>query len=97
MAAVKRPEEQKLVLAGLAKVKTIEALKFAASYLGQPAVQTEAIQAVASIACPGANREPGLVGKEVQSILAKALEIAPDGQVKQRIRRYLASDKFPRN
>ena len=97
MAAVKRPEEQKLVLAGLANIRTIEALKFAASYLSQSAVQTEAIQAVAKIACPASNRETGLVGKEVQSILAKALELAPDGQVKQRIRRYLNSDTFPRN
>jgi len=74
MDLAKRPDEKRLVLAGLGKVKRIEALKLAATCLDDKALAREACVAVVNIAkaVGGADKEA------TKAALAKVLKISKD-------------------
>lgn len=79
MSVARRPEEKKLVLAGLGEVKHLDALKMLSSYLSDPALQGEAAAAIAKIArvVSGAGRD------EAMSALQKILQVCRDERVRK--------------
>jgi HEAT repeat protein len=74
MAAARRPDDKKLVLAGLAEVKDIGALKLVEPCLDEPATKNEAASAATKIA-----RAVG--GDQTLPILKKVLAVAQDNNV----------------
>jgi len=83
LAAAKRPEEKRLVLAGLAGVRSIESLKVVAPFLDDAALQGEAAAAAVRIACPQDRSDKGLQGGEVAAALQKVVEVAKDANVRK--------------
>lgn len=90
MAAAKRPEEQRLVLGGLAEVRTLPALQFVAGYLDTADVKAEAALAVVKIVCPRDKDDRGLVAAEVAEPLKKAGVLIEDAEMKKQIEAHLA-------
>ena len=86
-----RPEEKKAVLAGLAGVKTLEALALAAPCLMNEALKTEAALAVALIACPQTASDSGLRGPEAIAALQKAASLTGLAEQRRRIDEYLST------
>jgi len=95
MAAAERPDEKKLVLAGLAaNVRTVKSLKLAGSCLEDELLRAEAVLAAAAIACPENRRRRGLQGRGVVEVLEKVLVVCEDDEVRERVERYL--DTIPK-
>ncbi|HNY27315.1 MAG TPA: DUF1080 domain-containing protein [Candidatus Sumerlaeota bacterium] len=71
--AAKRPDEKKLAIGQLAKVRTVESLQLVTKSLDDAAFQAEAAAAVIQIVCP-AEGEP-LKGDEALKALQKAVKL----------------------
>jgi len=100
LAAAKRPEEKKLILAGVAGVRTLDALKAVLPYLGEGELdegplQAEAAAAVVSIVCPPDDQATGLRGTEAVAALKRAIAAAKDPSVRKRAQAYLDSMPKP--
>lgn len=81
-----RPEERKLVLAGLASTGSALALRLIEPMLDEPAVSAEAVAATVRIA-----REAGMTNPvESAAALLKALTVAKEGAVREEIAGLLA-------
>ncbi len=91
MSAARLPDDRKAVLAGLAGVKDVNALKFAASYLDDKDVAAEAALAAVSIVAPAKDGEKGLVGHDVEQILKKVIAVAKDTGIQDQAKKYLTS------
>jgi HEAT repeat protein len=90
MAAARRPEEKKLVLAGLAaQVRTVEALELVGACLEDEALQAEAVLAAVEIACPHYGRAQGLQGDEVTTTLKKVLTVTEEVAARERVQECL--------
>ena len=89
LSAARRPDEKKLLLAGLAEVRTIESLQVVAQYLDDEALRAEAALAAAKIACPQRRRDRGLRGPEVTAVLEKALEFIETDEWRQQVERHI--------
>jgi len=89
IAAARRPEEKKLVLASLATQRTIESLGVAATCLDDDALRAEAALTVVKIACPRNANDKGLVGRETAVVLKKALGVVSDRKIRTRILEHL--------
>ena len=89
LAAARRPEEKRLVLAGLPSVRTLESLKLAAGSLGEAPLQAEAAVAVIKIACPQDRSDKGLRGDEVAEALEKAIAITRDAHLRKQAASHL--------
>ncbi|MET6996537.1 DUF1080 domain-containing protein [Chitinophaga defluvii] len=89
MEVAKTPAQQKAIMKGVQKCKTLPALIFAGSYLDQPAVQQEAAAAVMNIALSN----KAFTGTTVRSLLEKTIQVLK-GQdsdyQKESIRKHLA-------
>ncbi len=86
MALAKRPEDKKLVLAGLAKVAHSDALALAESCMNDPAIRAEATLAVLGIA-------RAVMGSAPDAAKAAATQLAEagDANVKKQARQILAN------
>jgi HEAT repeat protein len=97
LAAAKRPEEKKLVLAALATERTAESLDLAASLLNDEALKSEAALAVIKIAAPLERGQKGLTGPKVVEALTAAIPLCPDAAAKSGAEKYLASMQRKQN
>ncbi len=99
MAAAKRPDEKRLVLAALGKIRSIESLELAATCLDDPALAKETCEAVVKIACPVVRRrrieKPGLVGKSVRDVLLRALKASRVSRVRKALIQHLENMPVP--
>ena len=86
-----RPDEKKAVLAGLAGVKTTEAVKLVAVCLEDESLRNEAAVALSLIACPQKETDPGLRGPEVIGALERAAARSGSAEVRKRIEDYLST------
>jgi len=86
MALAKRPEDKKLVLAGLAKVAHSDALALAESCMNDPAVRAEATLAVLGIARAVMGSAPGAA-----KAAATKLAAMKDSGIKKQARQILAN------
>jgi len=83
MAAARRPEEKRLVLAGLSGVGGREALAAVAAHLGDATLGAEAAIAVVKIArTPGPDGQP-LLGADVVAALKKVVATAKDANTRK--------------
>ena len=94
MAAAKRPDDQRLVLAGLGDVHTVEALNVVAAFLGdsdldENPLQGEAAAAAVKIACPVSRGAKGLRGTDVVAVLKRAIAVTKDAAIRKRAQDYL--------
>ena len=94
MAAARRAAEKKLILSELAKQRSINALKFTATFLNDKSLQDEAVLAAVKISCP-AKRYAGLSGPGVAAILREVIRISNDAASRERARKHLASMPKP--
>lgn len=94
MALAERPEEKNLVLAGLAKVRTIESLRIVSTYLDNDNLRIEAALAAVNIACPQ-KKDKGLNGAEVATLLKKAIGAVEDQQLRENAQEYLNTIPIP--
>ena len=76
MKAAPGAPEKKLVLGGLASVRTVEAMALAMKYVDDPALREEAAMAAVKIACPTGRRQKLLKGDDVKKNLKKILEVS---------------------
>ena len=86
-----RLDEQKVVLAGLAGVRTHESLKLAAAYLTAKSLTNEAAMAVSKIACPQNGQDNGLRGADVIAALKQAAPSIGDAGERRKVEDYLAT------
>jgi HEAT repeat protein len=89
LALAKRPDEKRLVLAGLGTVRTLEALQLIAPCLDDKELQAEAGATAAKIACPGEQGYKGLAGAEVAAVLQKVLEVTTDANIRKQVEPHL--------
>ena len=82
-------EEKKIVLSGLANVKTAESLKLTASFLGSIDLKDAAARAAFRIASPQRGEKIGLTGAEVIMVLKKAAGLMEDAYEEERLDRYI--------
>ena len=86
-----RLDEQKVVLAGLAGVRTHESLKLATVYLVEKSLTNEAAMAVSKIACPQNGQDNGLRGADVMAALKQAALAIGDAGERKKVEDYLAT------
>jgi len=91
LATARRPDEKRLVLAGLSAVRTVESLRVVATCLDDEALRAEAAAAAVQIALPQKEQEEPLQGREVVEILKKVREVAPDEALRQQVADHLDS------
>ena len=87
------PERKNEVLRETGKLKTYQALYFAASYLDDPATSAVAAKASMNIALPAANSKAGMYGNLVKQILTRVtvkLEGQESEYEKEMVNKYLA-------
>lgn len=82
---------RKGVFEGLADVQSLDALKLAAPYLDDAALQADAAATAARIALPKKKEEAGLKGPEVAAILQKAAPLIGDAEIKQRVEAHVVA------
>lgn len=95
MGLAKRPDEKKMVLAGLGKVRSVDALKFVAPYLDDAALQREAAAAAAKMACPKDKKDKGLCGATAKEVLTKVVAVCKDDKVRKQVQQHLDSMPIP--
>ena len=89
IAAAKRPEEKKLVLASLATQRTLESLEVAATCLDDAALRAEAALTIVRIACPLDANDRGMGGREAAVALKKALGAVDSPEMRTRMLQHL--------
>ncbi len=78
-------EEKRVVLSGLANVKTIESLRLVVPFMKDADLQAAAASAAARIASPQPGADKGLFGDEVISALKKAADIIQNRYERERV------------
>ncbi|MDQ1257551.1 MAG: hypothetical protein QG656_2157, partial [Candidatus Hydrogenedentes bacterium] len=91
LLAAPAPDDRKPVLAGLAAIRTVEALNAVAPSLDEEALRAEAVQAIVKITCPADGENKGLRGPEVAAVLKRAAQAATDEALRKQIEDHLAS------
>ncbi len=89
-SAAERPEEKRLVLSGLAGIKTVESLEVAGSFLDDVDLRNEAALTAGTIAMPQNENEAGLCGDAVETVLKRALESIDNADTRRQVQEYLA-------
>jgi HEAT repeat protein len=89
-AAVKEPDDKKLVLGGLSGVRHADAAALAATCLSDDAIKEEAAAAVIRIVCPANPGEQGLRGPAVVEALEKTAKASVTPAFRKRAEDYLA-------
>ncbi|MBI3920704.1 MAG: DUF1080 domain-containing protein [Armatimonadetes bacterium] len=95
LTTAKRPEEKKLILAGLSNARSIEALKLVAGRLDDQALAQDASAAAMKIVLPQKEKEEPLRGPEVVEALKKVVAIATNAEVRNQASEYLNSMPKP--
>jgi hypothetical protein len=90
MTAAKRPEDKKLVLGGLGKLKAIEALRLAAPLMADDGLKEEAATAATQIA----KAMPSPLPAEVKPMLEKAAQVTTNNRTRKDAQDLLA--KMPK-
>jgi len=91
LRAVERPDEKKLIIAGLGSVRSIESLRLVAGYLGDEALKSEAAMAAVKIACGQRRGDKGLSQYESVVILRRALPAVSDARLRQQAEKHIKS------
>ncbi len=91
LAAAERPEEKRRVLSGLAKLRTLSALKVAGKCLDDESLQEDAALAAVNIACPVDAKGEGLSGAEVVAVLKRAVKFIDHEDILKRANEHLDS------
>jgi HEAT repeat protein len=89
LAIPSEPAEKKLVLAGLARVKTQDSLRLVAAYLDDPDLNKEAAGAAVRIALPSPGQDDGLGGIEVIRIMRNASCLVEEENLRTQIDDYV--------
>jgi HEAT repeat protein len=82
-----RPDEKRLVLAGLADVPGADALKMAEAYLDEPALKREAFLAYERIAESLVRSQPAVAKEALQRVQAQASDAGPRNRAKRALDR----------
>jgi HEAT repeat protein len=91
LAIPSEPAEKKLVLAGLARVKTLDSFRLVAANLDDPNLNKEAARAAASIALPSPGHDDGLGSVEVIRALRNASCLIQDENLRKQVDDYIAA------
>jgi HEAT repeat protein len=89
MKAARRVSEKKLVLGGLADIRTVEAMDLAMEYVGDDELREEAAMAAVRIACPVRRRQRLLKGPNVRKNLEKILAVAKNKWTRDTAGKYV--------
>jgi HEAT repeat protein len=89
--AADKPAEKKMVLAGLGKVRSLEALKLVGRCLDDRALAEEAAAAAVNIACPAKGREKPLRGPVVTEVLQKVVKVSRNQDVVRKAAAHLGT------
>ena len=87
--AAVEPEDKKVILSGLSRIKSKQSLRHVAVFLQDPELQSNAARAVTRITLPGEEEELGLVGSDVEAALRLVAGIVKDRDMINRIKDYL--------
>jgi len=87
--AAVEPEDKKVILSGLSRIKSKQSLRHVVAFLQDPELQSNAARAVTRITLPGEEEELGLVGSDVEAALKLAAGIVKDREMIIRIKDYL--------
>ena len=88
MRAAPGASEKKLVLGGLASIRTVEAMNLAMGYVDDPELREEAAMAAVKIACPANRRQKLLKGAEVKKNLEKILAVTKNKWTRETAGKY---------
>jgi len=89
MDNVKRVDEKRIVIGGLATVRDLDALIFATTLLGDKQLNQETALAIAKIACPQNEQDKGLVGGIVSLVLERAAKRIADADIRKKIEEHV--------
>ncbi len=90
LQAVERTDEKKLVIGGLANIRTVDALRLVVESLGDPELKTEAAMAVVKIVLGANDRaEPLAPSHEVVVALRQAMPAVADEKVRARMNKVI--------
>ncbi len=95
MKIVRRAEDKKLLLASVADVRTVDALKYVATFLDDKTLQADAAQAAVRIACPKDDKDKGLATPETAAILKKAAGFLSDEEARKKAEAFVATIPAP--
>jgi HEAT repeat protein len=95
LGAARRPEEKRLVLAALAEVRDIEALKLVETCFSDDAVAADACMAAVKIVIPQKEKQEPLVGPAVMEAMKKAAAAAKDQNVRNQALNYVNATPKP--
>ncbi|MCD6394065.1 MAG: DUF1080 domain-containing protein [Planctomycetes bacterium] len=91
LRTVERPDEKKLIIAGLGSIRSIESLRLVAGYLDDDALKSEAALAAVKIACAQKRGEKGLSQYESVVILRRAIGAVSDARLRQQAEKHIKS------
>jgi HEAT repeat protein len=91
----KRPEEKKLLLAGLGNIRAIESLQLVSEYLDDKAVRKDVVAAAVKIACPADEKDKGLNTYDAAMLLKRVVRLAEDSELKGKINAHINSIPAP--
>ena len=86
--AAVEPEDKKVIISGLSRIKSEQSLQKVVSFLQDPELQLNATRAVTRIVLPG-EEESGLSGPDVEAALKQAAGIVEDRDMINQIKDYL--------
>ncbi len=89
LKAAQRPDDQKLVIAGLGELRSQEAFKLVAPFLEQDELKTDASTAVAKIVLPRNKDDKGLESGPIAAALIKAIPNLTDPDMKKKAEAHL--------
>lgn len=85
LAVCKRPEEKRLVIAGVGGIRDVEALKLVAPLVDDPALAQDALAAILRIASPPTEKDKPLNTPEAVAIIKNLANNAKDGEVRNKL------------
>ena len=89
LRAAERPDEKKLIIAGLGSIRSIESLRLVAGYLDDDALKSEAAMAAVKIACAQRRGDKGLSQYESVVILRRAIGAVSDAKLRQQAEKHI--------
>ena len=93
--AARRPEEKRLVLAGLAEVRDLEALRLAETCFTDEAIGADACMAAVKIALAQKEKQEPLAGPAVMEVMKKVVAVAKDQNVRSQALNYVSATPKP--
>lgn len=87
--AVSVVEDKKVLLSGMAGIKSKKSLDWVFTYLDDPELASDAARAVIRIALPEEGEELGLTGKDVEDALKRAVDVLESEDTENQVQEYL--------